>query len=240
MFSTDMPQDFGERYSRQTMMPQIGAEGQRRLLNARVLVIGAGGLGSPLLLYLCAAGVGTLGICDPDKVSLSNLQRQVLYTTADLGEPKTAIAERRLKEINPNVSLNLYPEAFTAANAREIAKGYDLIADCCDNFTTRYLIDDVCAEAGIPWVHGAIQEMRGQLAVFNWRKGKRLTDIFPDRGYLCSLPTVTHGVAGPVPGAIGSLQACEVMKIITGCGTPCEGRLFTIDFDKLTTENIHF
>ena len=166
------------RYSRQTMLPEIGIEGQLRLESGRVLVIGLGGLGAPAATYLASAGIGRLGLCDLDTVSLSNLQRQVLYTTGDVGKPKTECALSRLQSINPDIEYRLHPQGLTPENAEEIITRYDLVIDCTDNFATRYLIDDVCARLMIPWVHGAIGEFSGQVSVFGLQPTPRHFSFF--------------------------------------------------------------
>lgn len=230
-----------ERYSRQTMLPQIGLEGQERLRAARVLIVGLGGLGAPVATYLAGAGVGHIALCDPDTVSLSNLQRQTLYTEADLGKPKAECALRRLHELNSEIDFTAVPEGITTENAAWLVAGCDLVVDCTDNFATRYLIDDTCAAAGRPWVYGAIGEFCGQVAVMNLPpRARRLTDLFPDREELLGRPRITMGVLGAVPGAIGAIQACEAIKVITGCGEPLAGRLFFLDLLSLRSEIIDF
>ena len=222
------------------MLAEFGEEGQQRLGTASALIVGLGGLGSPLSTYLACAGIGHLGLADPDTVSLSNLQRQVLYTEAQIGEPKTLAAAARLSALRSDLRLTLHPEGLTAENARDIIPGYDLVVDCTDNFATRYLIDDVCADCGVPWVHGAIGEFRGQLSVFNHRARRRYTELHPDRDALCALPRRTAGVLGPVPGVIGALQASEAIKILAGMESSLEGRLFAIDLLTLQTQLIEF
>lgn len=228
------------RYSRQTMLPQIGPEGQQRLARSSALIIGLGGLGAPVATYLAGAGVGHIGLCDPDTVSLSNLQRQTLYTEAQVGQPKTRCAMQRLSAINSSLRYTLHPEGLTPSNAAALIGAYDLVIDCTDNFATRYLIDDVCARLGKPWVHGSIGEFHGQVTVFNHTLGRRYTDLYPDRDALCSLPRVTAGVLGAVPGAIGAIQASEAIKILAGFGTPLESALFIIDFLTLETTTLKF
>ena len=222
--------DISERYSRQTMLPECGEEGQRKLLESSVLLIGAGGLGSAAATYITGAGVGRIGIADPDVVSLSNLQRQTLYSESQIGHPKTECALKRLQGLSSIPTFTLYDKGLTAENAREIVRDYDIVLDCTDNFPTRYLIDDACADEGKPWIHGAIEEFYGHLTVFNYRKGIRYSHLYPDRETLCKLPRRVMGVMGAVPGVIGALQASEAIKIIIGRDTDVlEGRLFTID-----------
>ncbi|MGN0220115.1 MAG: HesA/MoeB/ThiF family protein [Muribaculaceae bacterium] len=223
------------RYSRQTMLPEIGIEGQRRLASATVAVIGLGGLGSAAATYLTGAGVGHLILVDGDTVSLSNLQRQVLYTEATVGEPKSATAAARLAAQSSATRFDIIAENLTEANADSIVAGCDVVVDCTDNYAARYLIDDVCARHGCPWVYGSIGATDGQLAVFNYRRGVRYADLYPDRAALCALPRVTAGVIGVVPGVIGTLEASEATKIIAGFGDVLDGRLFTIDFKSMQT-----
>lgn len=224
-----------ERYSRQTMLPEIGTEGQRHLAAARVAVIGLGGLGSAVLPYLAGAGVGSLVLVDPDTVSLSNLQRQVLYSQDEIGQPKALCAARRITALNGDVSVTAVPEALDEDNGRDIIAGCDLVIDCTDNFATRYLIDDICAGVGLPWVYGSIGEFAGQVAILNHRSGVRYRDIYPDREALCALPRVTRGVLGAVPGVIGTIQASEALKLIIGCGDNLDGRLLVMNL--LTMES---
>lgn len=229
------------RYARQTMLPEIGPEGQERLSSARVLIVGLGGLGAPVATYLAGAGVGHIALCDPDTVSLSNLQRQTLYAEADLGKPKAECALRRLKALNSEIHYTTVPEGITLENAARLVADCNLVVDCTDNFATRYLIDDTCADAGRPWVYGAIGEFCGQVAVMNLEpRRRRLTDLFPDREELLARPRTTMGVLGAVPGAIGAIQACEAIKVIAGCGEPLAGRLFFLDLLSLRSEIIDF
>lgn len=229
-----------ERYARQTMLPEIGPEGQRRLAASSVLLVGVGGLGSPAALYLTGAGVGRLGLADPDTVSESNLQRQVLYTESQIGRPKPAAARERLAALSSSTRFDLHPEGLTAENARELVAAYDLVVECCDNFATRYLLDEACAEVGRPWVYGSIGAFHGQVSLFNGRTGRRYTELYPDREALCALPRSTAGVLGTVPGVIGTIEASEAIKWIAGFGEPLEGKLFTIDLKTLQTETIEF
>ena len=229
-----------ERYARQTMLPEIGREGQRRLAASSVLLVGVGGLGSPAALYLTGAGVGRLGLADLDTVSESNLQRQVLYTESQIGRPKPAAARERLAALSSSTRFDLHPEGLTAENARELVAAYDLVVECCDNFATRYLLDEACAEVGRPWVYGSIGAFNGQVSLFNGRTGRRYTELYPDREALCALPRSTAGVLGTVPGVIGAIEASEAIKWIAGFGEPLEGKLFTIDLKTLQTETIEF
>ena len=225
-----------ERYSRQTMLPEIGEAGQKKLSRARVLIVGAGGLGSPAALYLTAAGVGTVGLVDDDVVSESNLQRQILYTEAEMGLPKVECAQRRLSSLNSNTHVVCHPTRLTAQNAHSIIDSYDLVVDGCDNAATRYLIDEVCACQGKPYVYGAIAEFRGQVSVFNYRGGPRYSDLYPRPETLP--PPSTGGVIGVLPGIVGCTEAAEAIKIIIGCGEVLSGKLYLIDLLSLRHEII--
>lgn len=229
-----------ERYARQIMLPDFGEEGQRRLREASVLVVGVGGLGSAAATCLAAAGVGHIGLADPDVVSLSNLQRQTLYTTAEVDLPKTECARRRLSALNPEVRFTLHPEGITAENAGILANAYDLMVDCTDNYPARYLIDDACAAAGKPWVHGSIGEFQGRVAVMNHLRGRRYSDLFPEREALCSQPRATAGVLGAVPAVIGAIEANEALKLLTSIGEPLDGRLFCLDLLTLESFTLDF
>ena len=226
------------RYARQTMLREIGDEGQRRLAQASVLVVGIGGLGSPAALYLTGAGVGRLGLADPDVVAESNLQRQTLYTEEQIGRPKVEAARERLEALSSHTRFDCYPEGLTAENARQLVAAYDLVVDCCDNFPTRYLLDEACAACGKPWVHGAIGAFQGQVSLFNGRTGRRYAELYPDREELCARPRSTAGVLGTVPGVIGTLEASEAIKWIVGFGEPLDGRVFTLDLKTLQSEII--
>ncbi len=210
------------RYSRQTMLAEIGEEGQRRLLASSVLIVGLGGLGAAVATYLTGAGVGRIGLCDPDRVSLSNLQRQVLYTEQQIGMPKVEEAARRLGSQSSSTRFDLHPDGLTEENGETLAAGYDLLVDCTDNFATRYLIDDICHRLGKPWVYGSIGEFRGQVAVMNHLNGRRYADLYPDREALCALPHKTAGVIGAVPGVIGAMEASEALKLLAGFGNPLD------------------
>jgi sulfur-carrier protein adenylyltransferase/sulfurtransferase len=218
------------RYSRHLLLPEFGMEGQRRLGSSSVLLIGAGGLGSPLALYLAAAGVGRITIVDPDVVDESNLQRQVLHGTASLGRPKVESARDRLTDINPHVHLEMVREPFTSANAMELAKGHDIIIDGTDNFPTRYLSNDVAVFLGIPNIYGSIFRFEGQVAVFWAERGPCYRCLFPEPPPPGMVPSCAEGgVLGVLPGVIGTLQATEAIKVLTGIGTPLIGRLMLYD-----------
>ena len=228
------------RYNRHIIIPEFGIEAQKKLKAAKVLVIGSGGLGSPLLLYLAAAGVGTLGIVDLDVVDDSNLQRQVLFGVQDIGTPKVEAAKIRLKQLNPHIKIKTYNTQFTSKNALEIIRDYDVVADGTDNFPTRYLVNDASVLAGIPNVYASIFQSEGQVSVFNYTdkngtKGPNYRDLYPTPPEPGLIPNCAEGgVLGVLPGIIGSLQANEVIKVITGVGEPLSGRFFV--FDALTFE----
>lgn len=228
------------RYARQTMLPEIGTEGQARLNRASVLIVGVGGLGSAAATYLTGAGTGTIGLADNDIVELSNLQRQTLYSEAQIGMPKAEAARERLSQMSSETNFRIYPSGITAENATGIIAGYDVVVDCCDNFATRYLLDDVCSRLDKPWVYGSIGEFHGQLSVFGHKSRRRYTELYPDRTQLLAIPRQKSGVIGAVPGFIGCLQAAETIKIITGFGVVSEGRLFTIDMRDMSTGLIEF
>jgi molybdopterin/thiamine biosynthesis adenylyltransferase/rhodanese-related sulfurtransferase len=220
-----------QRYARHLAIPEFGIEGQRRLKAAKVLCIGAGGLGSPITLYLAAAGVGSIGLVDPDRVEVSNLQRQILFSASDAGRPKLDAARDRLLGLNPDLQLALHPEPFVAANALRIARGYDLIIDGTDNFPTRYLSNDVAVWLGIPNVYGSILRFEGQVAVFAPHLGapcyRCMSPVPPKPGLVPSC--AEGGVLGVLPGLIGTLQALEAIKLLTGIGQPLLGKLLHVE-----------
>lgn len=222
------------------MLQEIGEAGQQKIAAASVLIVGLGGLGAPVATYLTGAGVGRIGLCDPDTVSESNLQRQVLYEASQTGLPKAECAAARLSAMSPHTVFDVLKDGFTASNALRIAEGYDFVVDCCDNFATRYLIDDVCAALGKTWIYGSIGEFQGQVAVMNGKTGRRYIHLYPERDALCARPQKVGGVLGPVPGVVGALQASEALKVITGAGQPLDGRLFTINLLTLSTCLIEF
>jgi molybdopterin/thiamine biosynthesis adenylyltransferase/rhodanese-related sulfurtransferase len=215
-----------ERYSRHMLVPEIGAEGQQKLLDAKVLLLGAGGLGSPTALYLAAAGVGTIGIVDDDDVDLSNLQRQVIHTTDRIGMPKVDSAEQAMKELNPDVDVVKYKTRLDASNIMEIIAGYDVIVDGADNFPTRYLLNDASVRLKIPVVSASILGFDGQLSVFAPYEGPCYRCLYPVPPPAELAPSCgANGVLGVLPGTMGLLQATEVVKLITGAGEPLIGRL---------------
>ena len=218
------------RYSRHLLLPEIGVAGQRALRDARVLVIGAGGLGSPALLYLAAAGIGTLGIVDFDTVDLSNLQRQVLHDAASVGESKTASAARRIAALNPGVAVERHEERLSSANALALFRRYDVVVDGTDNFPTRYLANDACVLTGRPLVYGAIYRFDGQASVFAAKGGPCYRCLYPEPPPPGMVPSCAEGgVLGALPGIIGSIQALEAIKLVTGAGTTLAGRLLLLD-----------
>ena len=218
------------RYGRHLTLAEFGVSGQRRLKASRVLLVGAGGLGSPLGLYLAAAGVGTLGLVDFDRVDESNLQRQVLYGQSDVGRPKIEAALERLAEVNPLIKLEPHPIRLKAANARALVEAYDVVVDGSDNFATRYLVNDACVLAGKPDVWGAISRFEGQVAVFWGDRGPCYRCLFPEPPPAGLIPSCAEGgVLGVLPGIVGSLQANEVIKLIAGLGEPLIGRFVTFD-----------
>ena len=213
-----------ERYSRQTMLPEIGEVGQLKLKAAKVLIVGVGGLGSPIALYLA------------DEVSLSNLQRQILYTEEEVGDLKAICASMRISALNREIKVNACPGRLSKENARDLIGQYDIIVDGCDNFATRYLLSDVCSELGKPYVYGAICGFEGQVSVFNYGEGtqrKTYRDLYPDEEGMLHMPPPPKGVVGVTPAVTGSVEACEVLKIICGFGEVLAGKLWTIDLRTL-------
>ncbi len=230
-----------ERYARHLVLPEVGGPGQQKLKNARVLVIGAGGLGSPIVLYLAAAGVGTIGLVDDDVVSLSNLQRQVIHDTGAVGELKTKSAASSVQRINPHVKIEAHNCRFEASNAMELASAYDIVADGSDNFTTRYLAAEICEQVGVPLVSAAVGRFDGSITTLKpfetndkGEQNPRYTDIFPGKPPEGLLPSCAEaGVLGALTGVIGSMQALEVIKEITGTGESLVGTLLL--YDSMTT-----
>tara|TARA_B100001741_G_scaffold43107_1_gene31203 strand:- start:798 stop:1970 length:1173 start_codon:yes stop_codon:yes gene_type:complete len=224
------------RFSRHLILPEVGMEGQKRLKGASVLCVGTGGLGSPLLLYLAAAGVGRLGIVDFDVVDHSNLQRQVIHGTSWVGKPKIESAKARIHEINPHCQVDLYETALTSENAMEIIRPYDIVCDGTDNFPTRYLVNDACVLLGKPNVYGSIFRFEGQATVFNLdAESPNYRDLFPEPPPPGLVPSCAEGgVVGVLPGIIGVIQATEAVKIITGIGTTLSGRLLLFDALKMS------
>lgn len=208
------------RYGRQMQLPEIGEAGQEKLLNAKVLVIGAGGLGCPVLQYLNAVGVGTLGIVDFDRVELHNLHRQILYNETHVGGFKSDTAKAILQELNPATNLIVFNEKLTAQNSESLLADFDVIVDGCDNFTTRYTVNDTCVRLGKPLVYGSILKNEGQIALFNHKGSKNLRDLFPEPPNPEDVPNCSlNGVIGTLPGIIGTMMAHETIKLITGLPT---------------------
>jgi sulfur-carrier protein adenylyltransferase/sulfurtransferase len=232
------------RYNRHIIIPGFGEEGQKKLKAAKVLIIGSGGLGSPALLYLTAAGVGTIGIVDFDVVDDSNLQRQVIFDIREIGKPKVEAAKRRLEALNPHTRFILHNTHINSGNALDIIKDYDVVADGTDNFPTRYLVNDATLILDKPNVYGSIFQFEGQVSVFNYvnekgERGPNYRDLYPTPPPPGLVPSCAEGgVLGVLPGIIGSLQALEVIKVITGIGEPLSGRFFT--FDALNFESRTF
>ncbi|MBI3195534.1 MAG: molybdopterin-synthase adenylyltransferase MoeB [Ignavibacteriae bacterium] len=228
------------RYGRHIVMPEVGEEGQQKLKTARVLVVGAGGLGSPALLYLSAAGVGTLGIVDFDVVDVTNLQRQILHSTDSIGQSKIESARERIRQINPNVQVETFPFRLTPENALEILRTYDVVIDGTDNFPTRYLVNDACVMLKKPNVYGSIFRFDGQVSVFHAEKGPCYRCLYPSPPPPELVPNCAEGgVLGALPGVIGTLQALEAMKLILGCGVPLIGRLLLFDGLQMQFQELH-
>ena len=222
------------RYDRQMILPEIGEEGQLKLKKAKVLIVGVGGLGSPIALYLAGAGVGCIGLVDDDRVSISNLQRQVLYSENELDKPKAVCATERLSALNSGISILPYSTRLTEENAGNIIRKYDIVVDGCDNFATRYLINDICIEQRKPYVYGAICGFEGQVSVFNYGEMKKsYRDLYPNEEEMKRMPPPPKGVIGVTPAVVGSIEATEVLKIICGFGDILAGKLWTIDLRTL-------
>jgi sulfur-carrier protein adenylyltransferase/sulfurtransferase len=225
-----------KRYQRHLSLAGFGPEAQEKLKRSAVLVIGAGGLGCPVLLYLAAAGVGRIVLVDPDTLDVSNLQRQILYTSEDAGRSKARAAAARLQALNPFITIEPHVERFTRSNALALVRSVDVVIDGTDNFPTRYLANDACVLADRPLVYGAIYGFEGQVSVFNWRGGPTYRCLFPDPPAPGTVPNCAEaGVLGVLPGLIGTVQATEAIKVLTGIGEPLSGKLLL--WDALTMEN---
>lgn len=228
--STPLSSTEQRRYSRHLSLPEVGPEGQQRLKDGRVLVIGAGGLGSPVSMYLAAAGVGTIGLVDADVVDTTNLQRQILHGESDIGRPKLESAKQTLLEINPHLNLELHPHFLDASNAADLVSAYDVIIDGTDNFTTRYLVNDACVFAGRPNVYGSIFRFEGQASLFDARHGPCYRCLYPTPPPAGAIPNCAEGgVFGVLPGLIGTIQATEAIKLLLGIGESLLGRLLLFD-----------
>jgi len=229
------------RYRRHLQLPEIGEAGQLRLKNARVLVVGAGGLGCPVLQYLAAAGIGTLGIVDADKVEISNLQRQILYGTPDLGHFKAEVAARAIRQLNPTVHTEVHTCRATLGNVRELVSAYDVVVDGSDNFPTRYLLNDACVSLNKPLISGAIYKYEGQVSVFNYQDGPTYRCLFPQPPSAAEAPNCdATGVLGVLPGLIGTAQAAETLKVILEIGDVLRGRLWVLDILTFQTRIMKF
>jgi len=220
------------RFTRHFSLPEIGNEGQEKLKNARVLVIGAGGLGSPLLIYLAAAGIGTIGIVDDDIVSTSNLQRQILYTTAEVGFKKVEVASRKLSALYPEIEIDIFDLRLNEENAEDIFKNYDVIADCTDNYKTRMLIGAVSARLNKPLAFASVLNYEGQISVFNFQGGPAYQDLYPSVPKDGLYKENEIGLLGVLPGITGTLQANEIIKIITGYGEVISGKLLVFNIQE--------
>lgn len=229
------------RYSRQIILPEVGELGQQKLQDARVLVIGAGGLGCPVLQNLAAAGVGTIGIVDGDEVDETNLHRQLLYTLKDCGTSKVEVAKKAISELNPEIEVNIFSEFFSTQNAFEIVQDYQIIVDCTDSIAVRYLINDIGVTKRIPIVYASIHKFEGQVSVFNYKNGPSYRCLFPEQEGLNAVPNCAiSGVLGVLPNTLGTLQATEVLKIILEIGTVLSGKLLIYDALHFQTQIIDF
>jgi adenylyltransferase/sulfurtransferase len=238
--ATTLSNDEILRYSRHLIMPEVGMEGQQKLKAARVLCVGAGGLGSPLALYLAAAGVGTLGLVDFDVVDLTNLQRQIIHTTADVGRPKLDSAAEKLAAINPFIQVRKFETKLTSANALDIVRQFDIVADGTDNFPTRYLVNDACVLTGKPNVYASIFRFEGQASVFAAGRGPCYRCLYPEPPPPGLVPSCAEGgVLGILPGLLGVIQATEVIKLILGSGEPLIGRLLLVDALAMRFRELH-
>ncbi len=238
MINEFIPEEI-QRYSRHLVIPEVGMQGQRKLKNASVLIVGTGGLGSPLMLYLAASGVGRIGIADYDVIELSNLNRQVIHNTSDIGSSKVQSARKRMLAINPNIRVDAYDKVFTSQNAEKIAAPYDILIDGTDNIPTRYLINDLCVFTAKPYVYGAVYRFYGQLGIFDARYGACYRCVFPEPPLPEAVPSCSvAGVVGVVPGVVGILQAVEVVKLVIGIGTSLTSKLLLYEALDCVTRTI--
>lgn len=245
MSAPSLPQGFSraelERYSRQLVLPELGQEGQRRLKESSVLVVGVGGLGIPASVYLAAAGVGRVGVVDGDVVERSNLHRQTIYSEADVGRPKARVAGERLRDVNPHITVEAHELRLSSSNAMEILKGYDVVVDCTDNFPARYLINDACVLLGRPDVYASIFRFDGQASVFDSRRGPCYRCLFPEPPPPDSVQDCAQaGVLGVLPGIMGSIQAVEAMKLLLGEGNALVGRLLLFNASDASFNELRF
>ena len=230
-----------QRYARHITLPDVGIKGQELIDNSKVLVVGAGGLGSPVLMYLAAAGVGHLGIIDDDVVDLSNLQRQIIHTESQIGVAKVDSAKARISAINSAIKVTTWNERLSPDNAREIFTGWDLVVDGTDNIPTRYLVDDMCNTLGIPWVYGSIYRFEGQVSLFNYNGGPCYRDLFPEPPPNDMVPSCADGgVFGVLPGVVGAIQATEAIKVILEKNQSLSGKLLLYDADNMTFRTLNF
>jgi sulfur-carrier protein adenylyltransferase/sulfurtransferase len=232
--------EHSKRYSRQIVLSEIGSLGQQKLLNAKVLVIGAGGLGCPVLQMLAASGVGTLGIVDGDVVEETNLHRQLLFTIDDCGKNKVAVAANAIHKINSDVKVNVYPKFISESNIATIVKDYEILVDCTDTIATRYLINDISVYLGKPMVYASIHKFEGQISVFNYQNGPTYRCLFPEKESGSIPNCVTTGVLGVLPNTLGMLQATEVLKVILGIGSTLSGRLLIYNALEFSFNEIEF
>ena len=230
-----------ERYARHLVLPRVGSEGQEKLLKSSVLVVGAGGLGSPALMYLAAAGVGRIGIVDDDKVSSSNLQRQIIHSTSSIGSAKVKSASNWISKLNPDIDVEEIGEKLTSENSIQIISKYDVVIDGTDNFESRYLIGDSCEIVGKPWIFGSIHRFEGQVSSFNFNDGPNYRDLFPSPPPPELAPNCSEaGVLGILPGIVGTIQATEAIKIILGVGNCLSGELLVIDALTMDFRKLEF
>ncbi|RPI21259.1 MAG: molybdopterin-synthase adenylyltransferase MoeB, partial [Chloroflexota bacterium] len=228
------------RYSRQLLLPEISMIGQQKLKAASVLIVGVGGLGSPIALYLAAAGVGRIGLVDADTVDISNLQRQIIHTTSSSGTLKVDSAKQRMLEINPLIQVDLFPVRFDHTNARQISDGYDILVDGTDNIPSRYLLNDLAVLTNRPYVYGSVYRFEGQVSVFGLPEGPCYRCLFPDPPPPGAIPSCSvAGVLGVLPGLVGTLQATEVIKLITGAGKTLLGKLMLLDTMDMSVETVN-
>ncbi len=229
------------RYQRQVLLPEIGLAGQERLKRSRVLIVGAGGLGSPAALYLAGAGVGTIGIVDSDAVEPSNLHRQILHGAEDVGRAKTDSAAASMRRLNPAIDVRVHPVRIDTSNARALIADYDVVVDGSDNFAARYAVNDACAALGKPWVYGSVERFAGQVSVFGLADGPCYRCIFPEAPAAGTAPACDEiGVLGAVPGIVGTWQALETLKLLLGIGSPLAGRMLHLDLLRGDTRWIRF
>ena len=239
--SIDLTADEKVRYARHLILPQVGESGQKMIKSSSVLVVGAGGLGSPVLMYLAAAGVGRIGIIDDDKVDMTNLQRQIIHSTSSVGELKTESAKKRIHQINPEIVVELFDSRLTIENAEEIISKFDIIVDGTDNFATRYTISDCCEILGKPWVFGSIHRFEGQVSVFNLNGSPNYRDLFPKAPPPELAPNCAEaGVLGVLPGIVGSFQANEVLKIILKMDGILDYELLLIDTQTMNIRKLRY